>query len=77
MIRLLEANNPDRFGRRSKNTEVWQLDPEKLTEKQIDVLAARFMKQFVGDDPTTLAEARKELEAGAVVIEAESTAVET
>jgi hypothetical protein len=33
------------------------------------VLAAHFMKQFVGDDPTALAEAMKELEAGTFVVE--------
>jgi hypothetical protein len=69
LIRLLEANNPERFGRRHESAEVWETDPEKLTEKQLDVLLRHFMKQFVGDDPVLLNQAMKELEAGTLVVE--------
>jgi hypothetical protein len=55
----------------------WHGDLSKLSDEQLAVLADYFLRPFVGDDPTTLAEARKELEAGTVVIEVISSPVET
>jgi hypothetical protein len=72
LIRLLEAHNPERYRRRDENRElreVWDLDPEKLTEKQLEVLAQHFVKQFVGDDPVLFEQAMKELDAGTLVVE--------
>jgi hypothetical protein len=54
----------------------WDLDPSKMSDEQLDVLAMHLLKQELGtDDPTILAEARKQIEAGieagAVVIDVE------
>ena len=72
LIRLLEAHNPERYRRRDENRElreVWELHPEKLTDKQVEVLAEHFIKQFVGDDPVLFEQAMKELDAGTLVVE--------
>ena len=60
----------------------WDLDPRKMSEEQLDVIASYLLKSALGtDDPQVMAEARGQLETaiggGAVVIDAESTPVET
>jgi hypothetical protein len=47
----------------------WDLDPTKMSYKQVDVLARHYIKRFVGDDPALLNQAMKELEAGTLVVE--------
>lgn len=74
--RLLEANNPEKFKRRTENSQVWDLDPSKLSEQQLAVLAEHFLKDIVGNDPQQLEQARRELESGNVVINATSERVE-
>ncbi len=57
----------------------WELDPNNMTPEQLDVLYEYAVRKACSGDPNRMAEFRRELEldAGAVVIDAESTPVET
>ena len=51
LIRLLEAHNPERFGRqRTDLKKLLEMDPSKLTPAQLDVLAMHLIKQEPGTD---------------------------
>ncbi len=67
---------------RNEQTQLHKLDPSQMSDAMLEKLADFYLKSALGtDDPQVAAEARKQLEvgieAGALVIEAESTAVET
>jgi hypothetical protein len=47
----------------------WERDPSQLTDEQLEALGGHFLRSMVGDDPSILAEARKQIEA-AIVVEA-------
>jgi hypothetical protein len=64
LIRLLEANDPSRFKRHVENTNLVEIDPDKLTPQQLDRIAEHLLQKALGDNPQAIAEARRRLEAG-------------
>jgi len=74
----LEANDPERYRRRTENTNILELDPSKLTEAQLDLLAAHYMKQVLGtDDPKVMERAVAQIEAGKTIIDIPGEDVES
>lgn len=74
LIRLLEANDPERFRRHHQHERIaklFELEPEKLTDRQLEVITEYLLKK------TAAAEPRRPIEPGTVVIDAEATAVES
>jgi hypothetical protein len=64
LIRLLEAHFPEEYGRRTKQTNLLDSDPHKLTLEQLDVLVEHLLRAALGtDDPAAIAEAKNRLEA--------------
>lgn len=43
---------------------LWEIDPNKLTLRQLDVIAEHLIQRVVGDDPAVIAETKSRLEAG-------------
>ena len=77
LIRLLEAYNPERFKRRNETTFQWSGDLSELSESQLAMLEKQFMEIAAQGDPAKFAALQKQLEAGAIVIDAEAMPVET
>jgi hypothetical protein len=77
-IFLLKGLKPETFRDRLEQTNLLEIDPDKLTPLQLDVIAEHLIRRAVGDDPQAIAETRRQLEAGidpsAVVVT--TTAVE-
>jgi|HubBroStandDraft_6_1064221.scaffolds.fasta_scaffold485125_2 hypothetical protein len=74
-IFLLKGLKPETFRDRLEQTNLLEIDPDKLTPRQLDVIADHLIAKAVGnDDPHVIAEARRQLEAGiepsAVVVNA-------
>jgi hypothetical protein len=63
LIRLLEVYDPERFGRRNGNTEVWDGDLSKLTNKQLEKVSDQLLRQACNNDPE-MVEAVKRLVLG-------------
>jgi len=91
-IFLLKGLKPQKFRERIEQTNLHEMDFNKLTVEQLETLAQQWIKQATGNDPALAAQTRRELEAkvrvieckvetgiepGAIVIDAESTPVET
>ncbi len=76
LIRLLEAYNPEKFGRRTEQIP-WSGDFDDLTPPQLEKVMDALLRQAYGDDPVAIEAARNQLmiEAGATVIDAEATPV--
>jgi hypothetical protein len=72
LIRLLEAFNPEKYGRRVEQINLMDIDPDKLTPEQLDCIAEHLIKKALAGQPeAVVAEARRRLEAGeAVTVEA-------
>src|ERR1035438_705529 len=72
LIRLLEAFNPEKYGRRVEQINLMDMDPDKLTPEQLDCIAEHLIKKALAGQPeAVVAEARRRLEAGeAVTVEA-------
>jgi hypothetical protein len=64
LIFLLKAYNPDRFRERIEQTILLDIDPDKLTPAQRDVIAQHLIKEAFADHPQLVAEARRRIEAG-------------
>jgi hypothetical protein len=80
LIRLLEATNPGKYGRHHSHEHIaklWETDPEKLSDKQLQVLADYLLLQAHNGDEAAAVETRRQIEAGTFVIDAEATAVES
>ena len=77
-IFLLKGLKPETFRDRLEQTNLLEIDPDKLMPRQLDVIAEHLIRRAVGDDPQAIAETRRQLEAGidpsAVVVT--TTAVE-
>jgi len=62
LIRLLEVYDPERFGRRTGNTEVWDGDLTKLTNAQLERVTEQLIAQACeGVDPAIVEEVTREL----------------
>jgi hypothetical protein len=73
-IFLLKGLKPETFRERIEQRNLLDMDWSELTKQQLDILANHFLKRAVGsDDPAVLSEARRQIEAGTLVIDAEST----
>src|ERR1022692_2427202 len=72
LIRLLEAYNPEKYGRRVEQINLMDIDPDKLTPAQLDKIAEHLIQKALAGKPEAMvAEARRRLEAGeAVTVEA-------
>ena len=92
VIRLLEANAPEKWKPRTENKNINEWDLSKLSSEQLEMLAHQWILQATGNDPALAEQTRRELESkvrvieckvetgiepGAIVIDAESTPVET
>ncbi len=81
--RLLEVHNPEKFGRRTENSVVFDGDINKLfagmSDEQLKIATDRMLRDVYGNDSAAIEAAKQQIliEAGVVVIDAESTAVET
>jgi hypothetical protein len=64
LIRLLEAFNPEKYGRRFEQVNLMDIDPDKLTPEQLDKIADHLIQKALKGNPTAVEEARKRLEAG-------------
>jgi hypothetical protein len=68
LIRLLEAFNPEKYGRRVEQINLMDIDPDKLTPAQLDRIAEHLIqKALTGKPEAMVAEARRRLEAGETV----------
>jgi hypothetical protein len=68
LIRLLEAFNPEKYGRRVAQINLMDLDPDKLTPAQLDCIAEHLIqKALAGKPPEMVEEARRRIEAGEMV----------
>ena len=66
-IFLLKGLKPETFRDRMEQTNLLEIDPDKLTTRQLDVIAEHLIRGVVGNDPLTIAEAKRRLEAGETV----------
>ncbi|HTR37147.1 MAG TPA: hypothetical protein VMH80_14680 [Bryobacteraceae bacterium] len=73
LIRLLEAMNPEKYRHHHEHLQIaklWELEPQKLTDKQLQVLGDYLVKKAEE-------ESRLQVAAGTRVIDAQSTAIES
>jgi hypothetical protein len=61
---LLKAYDPERFRERIEQTNLLDIDRDKLTPEQLDKIAEHLLAKVVGNDPKVIAETRRQLEAG-------------
>jgi hypothetical protein len=47
---LLEAFNPEKYGRRFEQVNLMDIDPDKLTPEQLDKIANHLLKQALGEN---------------------------
>ncbi len=67
-IFLLKGLKPETFRDRLEQTSLLEIDPEKLTPRQLDVIAEHLIaKALAGKPEAAVAEARRRLEAGETV----------
>jgi len=55
---------PELYKRHVENTNLMDIDPDKLTPVQLDCIAEHLIKKALGDNPKAVAEARRRIEAG-------------
>ena len=66
---MLKGLKPETFRDRLEQTDLLEIDPDKLTPRQLDVIAEHLIAKAVGNDPRAIAEARCRIEAGEVTVE--------
>ena len=77
LIRLLEANNPEKYGRRVEQINLMDIDPDKLTPEMLDKIAEHLLNKALGGNPPAVAEAKRRIEGGeTVTVEAIETELE-
>src|ERR1035438_4189978 len=64
LIRLLEAYNPEKYGRRVEQINLMEMDPDKLSPEMLDKIADHLLKKALGDNPVTIRSAQRLIEAG-------------
>jgi hypothetical protein len=71
LIRLLEAFNPEKYGRRVEQINLMDIDPDKLTPEVLDKLADHLIQKALKEkglnSPEMVAEVGRRLEAGETV----------
>lgn len=63
-LRIAEARMPEHYNGRVEQTNLMDIDPDKLTPAQLGVIAQHLIEKALGDSPEAVAEARQRLEAG-------------
>jgi hypothetical protein len=80
LMRIAEARMPEKYKPRVENTNLLDLDPDKLTPQILDKLAdhliAKALKEKGLNNPDMVAEVTKRLEAGETVTEEDLTDLE-
>jgi hypothetical protein len=76
LIRLLEAYNPEKYGRRLEQINLMEIDPDKLSPEMLDKIADHLLKKALGDNPAVIAEVDRRLQAGVDVTFEEAKAIE-
>jgi hypothetical protein len=64
LLAVLKANNPDKFRDRLEQTNVLEMDPDKMSPELLDKIANHLLKQALGDNPAVIAEVDRRLAAG-------------
>jgi hypothetical protein len=64
LIRLLEAYNPEKYGRRVEQINLMDIDPCKLSLEMLDKIADHLLKKALGDNPQVVGNLKRRLEAG-------------
>jgi hypothetical protein len=64
LIRLLEANDPSRFKRHVENTNLLDIDPDKLSPEMLDKIADHLLSRALGGNQRAVAEAQRLIEVG-------------
>jgi hypothetical protein len=80
LLQLLAKANPERYGRRTEQKNLLEMDPNEWTEEELELVADQYMRKVLGTpDLTVLGSTKQQREAGATVIEIEGElpAVET
>jgi hypothetical protein len=67
LIRLLEANDPSQFKRHVENTNLLDIDPDKLSPEMLDKIADHLLNKALGGNQRAVAEAHRRIEAGETV----------
>ena len=64
LLAVLKANNPDKFRDRLEQTNLLDLDPNKMSPELLDKIADHLLKKALGDNPRAIAEVDRRLAAG-------------
>src|ERR1035438_6487897 len=64
LIRLLEAFNPEKYGRRVEQINLMDLDPDKLSPEMLDKIAEHLLNKALDGNQRAVAEAQRLIEAG-------------
>jgi hypothetical protein len=64
LLAVLKANNPDKFRDRLEQTNLLDLDPNKMSPELLDKIADHLLKKALGDNPAAIAEVDRRLAAG-------------
>ena len=75
LIRLLEAFNPEKYGRHVEQINLMEIDPDKLTPAMLDKIADHLLKKALGEN-APIAEIDRRLAAGQDVTFEEAKAIE-
>ena len=67
LIRLLEAFNPEKYGRRVEQINLMDIDPDKLTPAMLDRIAEHLLNKALGGNQRAVPEAKLRIEAGETV----------
>ena len=75
-IFLLKGLKPQQFRDRIEQTNLLELDPDKMTPAQLQALSELYMQKVLGtSDPALLESAFKQIEAGKTIIDIEGADV--
>lgn len=69
LMRIAEARMPELYKRRVEQTNLLDLDPDKLTPAMLDKIAPHLIQKALGPNatPEVIAETKRRLEAGETV----------
>ena len=75
LLAVLKANNPDKFRDRLEQTNVLEMDPDKMSPELLDKIADHLLKKALGEN-APIAEINRRLAAGEDVTFEEAKAIE-